>query len=100
MSRITHLTALGNEEGNDKIVGQCDGLVNLSMLKERNLLYKLVDENGSDKLTAMVLSSSFIDYIDTSTDWGKETLKWYNDIKNFAWVIVIHNYEWETGMDA
>ena len=99
VARITHLTALGNNEGADAIVGQIDGHVDLTKLADAGLLNEYTDEFGGVKRAAVVLACKFADFI-AEGNWGAETRTWFDGVAARAWVVVVHNYEWESGLDG
>ena len=99
VARITHLTALGNNAGSDAIVGQIDGHVDLTKLADAGLLNEYTDEFGGIKRAAVVLACKFAEFI-AEGDWGAETRAWFNSVAERVWVVVVHNYEWENGLDV
>lgn len=90
VTRITHLTALGNKDGADSIVGQIDGHVDLLRLADAKLLNEYTDEFGGVKRAAVVLNCSFAHYI-ADGDLGADTRAWYDSVAERSWVIVVHN---------
>ena len=99
VTRITHLTALANSQGNDAIIGQIDGHVDLRKLADAQLLNEYTDEFGGVKRVAVVLNCSFAEFI-AKDELGAETRTWYDSVAERSWVVVVHNYEWENGLDS
>lgn len=96
---VTHLTALGNDEGTDKIVGQIDGEVDLQKLRDAKLLYEHEGADGTRKKTAVVLRDNFAQFI-ADGEWGEETRAWFEGVARNTWLVVVHNYEWESGLNS
>ncbi|MDE2424179.1 MAG: hypothetical protein KGN31_08240 [Betaproteobacteria bacterium] len=96
MAKVTHLTAIANNEGTDVIVGQINGYVDWDKLKEAKLLYEYEDKFGVWRRTAMVVINKFADFIDDD----EITKNWFNSVVKLAWVVLVKDEEWESGLDS
>jgi hypothetical protein len=100
MSFEINLVAISWRADTYTVVSQVAAAVDTGALKREGRLLDVPHNAGYIDEAAVIAKSELPKYfLDPSSDWARRAQDWYSSLPAEATFVLVHLYEWESGLD-